>query len=64
MLVSLFFLSLYNLSPPGTFAFYAMVALLGILFVHVFIPETKGLDLEDLAASNSSSDSFEEELIE
>lgn len=51
MLVSLFFLSLYNLSPPGTFALYAAIAVLGIAFVYFFIPETKGISLEDIATS-------------
>ena len=32
----------------GTFLFYAMVALLGCLFVFFFMPETAGMQLEDI----------------
>lgn len=55
-LVSLFFLSLYNLSPPGTFGFYAVISFLSIFFVYRFIPETKGLNLEDIASTKKVDD--------
>eukprot|EP01127_Copromyxa_protea_P015044 TRINITY_DN427_c0_g1_i11.p1 TRINITY_DN427_c0_g1~~TRINITY_DN427_c0_g1_i11.p1 ORF type:complete len:539 (+),score=107.40 TRINITY_DN427_c0_g1_i11:49-1665(+) len=65
MLVSSFFLSFYNLSPPGTFAFYAGIATAGGVFIYFFIPETKGVDLEDIAPRGKDEEiTSEEELLE
>jgi hypothetical protein len=39
---------LTNLGPTGTFAVYAVLALLSLIFVLKFIVETKGKSLEEL----------------
>uniref|UniRef100_A0A061R4J4 MFS transporter, SP family, solute carrier family 2 (Myo-inositol transporter), member 13 n=1 Tax=Tetraselmis sp. GSL018 TaxID=582737 RepID=A0A061R4J4_9CHLO len=36
------------LGEPGTFAAYAAIVLVGLLWVHVVMPETKGLSLEEI----------------
>lgn len=60
MLVSLFFLSFYTFSPPGTFVFYAIIALIGIVFIYIFIPETKGLNLEDIGVTKDTTETKEQ----
>ncbi|MGN1210049.1 MAG: sugar porter family MFS transporter [Candidatus Cryptobacteroides sp.] len=35
-------------NPAGSFLFYALIALLGILWGYFFVPETKGKSLEDI----------------
>ncbi|GAA6016308.1 hypothetical protein JCM10207_000464 [Rhodosporidiobolus poonsookiae] len=51
LLVSSTFLYLAKaFTPAGTFALYAVVCALGWLFTWRFVPETKGLSLEDVRA--------------
>ena len=47
LLISISFLTLSNaLTSGGTFGLYAFFALLGLIFVFLCVPETKGLPLE------------------
>lgn len=49
LVVSLLFLSiLENIGPSLTFWVFAVVGILGFLFCSAFVPETKGLSLEDI----------------
>lgn len=36
------------LSPSGSFAVFAIISAIAVLFVHFYVPETKGLTLEDI----------------
>ncbi|XP_078678196.1 proton myo-inositol cotransporter-like isoform X2 [Branchiostoma floridae x Branchiostoma belcheri] len=51
LLVSMTFLTLTEtLTRPGTFFMYSGLALLGVIFIWAFLPETKGRRLEDIQA--------------
>jgi len=48
-LVSFTFLRMSNyLSPAGSFTVFAGITFVGLLFVYFYVPETKGLSLEDI----------------
>jgi len=49
LLVALTFLNIISLlSRPGAFLFYAGISVLGLIFVALLLPETKGKSLEDI----------------
>ncbi|XP_078594821.1 proton myo-inositol cotransporter-like [Branchiostoma floridae x Branchiostoma japonicum] len=51
LLVSMTFLTLTEtLTRPGTFFMYSGLALLGVLFIWAFVPETRGKRLEEIQA--------------
>lgn len=51
LIVSMTFISLANaITPFGSFALYAGVALLGGIFLYFRLPETKGRSLEEIQA--------------
>lgn len=49
-LVSATFPYLSGWSVGGTYLIYAVMALLSMLFVHIFVPETKGKSLEEMSS--------------
>ncbi|KAI5066258.1 hypothetical protein GOP47_0018882 [Adiantum capillus-veneris] len=49
--VALTFLTISKkITPAGTFFLYGVLVLMSILFIHFFVPETKGKTLEELSA--------------
>ncbi len=49
MIVALTFLTLIQcLGPSGTFIVYFVISLVGLWFVHAFVPETRGVSLEQI----------------
>jgi SP family arabinose:H+ symporter-like MFS transporter len=42
---------LERIGPAKTFWFYAVCSLLSVIFVALFVPETKGRSLEEIAQS-------------
>ncbi|MCO5612211.1 hypothetical protein L7F22_066474 [Adiantum nelumboides] len=64
--VALTFLTISKkITPAGTFFLYGVLVLMSILFIHFFVPETKGKTLEELTAmfeeSSSRNESHAEE---
>ncbi len=52
MIVALTFLTLVNaLGASGTFLIYFLVSLVSIVFVYLFVPETRGVSLEQIEAN-------------
>lgn len=47
---STFLTMLRNITPTGTFAFFAVLCLLSFLFVYFLLPEVAGLELEETSA--------------
>jgi uncharacterized membrane protein YuzA (DUF378 family) len=49
MIVALTFLTLIEcLGPSGTFIVYFLISLIGLWFVYAFVPETRGVSLEQI----------------
>lgn len=47
---STFLTMLRNITPTGTFAFFAVLCLISVLFVYFLLPEVAGLELEETSA--------------
>lgn len=51
LVIALTFLTmLQNITPPGTFAFFACLCFISFLFVYFLLPEVAGLDLEETSS--------------
>uniref|UniRef100_D8PUG1 Major facilitator superfamily (MFS) profile domain-containing protein n=2 Tax=Schizophyllum commune (strain H4-8 / FGSC 9210) TaxID=578458 RepID=D8PUG1_SCHCM len=59
-LVGLITPPLNDATPYGSFVFYAVMTLLGLLWTYLFVPETKGRSLEDMDAVFGDSIAGEE----